>query len=47
MLQKIRSNSFKNELTDKLFTYKSYMYINSNVSKQMTDIKLLLLHSNT
>ena len=40
-------NSFKNEITYKLFTYKSYMYIYLDVCKQMTDIKLLLLHRNT
>ena len=27
--------------------YKSYMYIHLNVCKQMIDVKLLLLHSNT
>ena len=43
----ICSNSFKNEITYKLFTYKSYMYIYLNVCKQMADVKLLLLHSNT
>ena len=31
----------------KLFTYKSFMYIHLNVCKQITDVKLLLLHSNT
>ena len=44
--KQISSNSFKNEITDKLFTYKSYMYIYLNVRKQMTHIRLLLLHSN-
>ena len=28
-------SSFKNEITYKLFTYKSYMYIHLNVRKQM------------
>ena len=42
----ISSNTFKNEIT-KLFTYKSYMYIHFTVCKQMTDAKLLMLHSNT
>ena len=37
---------FKNEVTYKLFTYESYMYIYLNAYKQMTDVKLLLLHSN-
>ena len=41
------SNSFKNEITCKPFTYKSYMYIHLHVCKQMTDGKLLLLHRNT
>ena len=35
----ISSNSFKNEITHKLFTYKSYKYIHLNVRKQMTDVK--------
>ena len=46
-VQKISSNSFKNEIIYKLFTYKSYMYIHLNVCKQMTDVKFLLLHSNS
>ena len=41
------SNSFKNEITYKLLTHKLCMYIHLNDSKQMTDVKLLLLHSNT
>ena len=45
--KEISSNSFKNEITNKLFTYKSYMYIHLNVCKQMTDVKLLLLYSRT
>ena len=45
MCKQISSKSFKNEITYKLFTYK-YMYILLNVCKQMTDIKLLQLHSN-
>ena len=40
------SNSFKNEITNKLFPYESYMYIHLNVGKEITDVKLLLLHSN-
>ena len=40
--KQISSNSFKNEITNK-----SFMYINLNVNKQMTDVKLLLLHNNT
>ena len=47
MCKQISSNAFKNEITNKLFTYKSYMYIHLNVCKQMTDGKLLLLYSNT
>ena len=43
MCQQISSNSFKNEITDKLI---SNMYIYLNVCKQMTDDNLLLLHSN-
>ena len=31
--KQIRSNSFKNEITYKLFTYKSYMYMHLNVCK--------------
>ena len=47
MCKEITSYSFKNEFTNKLFPYKSYMYIYLNVFKQITDVKLLLLHSNT
>ena len=47
MCNQISSNSFKNKITNKLFNYKSYMHIHSNVCKQMTGVKLLLLHSNT
>ena len=42
----INSNSSKNEITNKQFTYKSYMYIPLNMCKQMTDAKFLLLHNN-
>ena len=28
----------KNQITHKLFTYKSYIYIHLNVCKQMTDV---------
>ena len=42
MCKQISSDSFKNEITDK-----HIMYIYLNVSKQMTDVKLSLLHSNT
>ena len=41
----ISSNSYKNEVTNNLFTYKLYMYIHLNVCKVMADVKLLLLHS--
>ena len=47
MGKQISSSSFKNEIIDKLFTYKSCMYIHSNECKQMTNVKLLQLHSNT
>ena len=47
MWKQINSNSFKNENTNKLFAYKSYMYIHLNGCERMTDVKLLLLHSNT
>ena len=39
MCKHISSNSFKNEITNKLIIYKSYMHIHLNVCKQMTDIK--------
>ena len=39
--QKIGSNSFKIEITYKVFTYKSYMYIHLSVCNEMTDVKLL------
>ena len=38
-----RSNFFKNEITYNQFIYKSYMYINLNVRKQMIVVSLLLL----
>ena len=41
--KQINSDSFKNEITNKLFTYKWYMYIHLNVCQQMTKVKLLLL----
>ena len=47
MCRQISSDSFKNEITYQLFIYKSYMYVYLNVFKQMTDVELLLLHSNT
>ena len=31
----------------KLFIYKSYLCIHLNVCKQMTDIKLLMIHDKT
>ena len=37
----------QNEITYKLFPSKWYMYINFNVCQQKTDVKLLLLYSNT
>ena len=47
MFKWISSNSLKNQITYKLVTYKWYMYIYLNACKQMTDVKLLLLHCNT
>ena len=47
MCKQISFNSFKNEIICKLFTKKSYMYIYLDVCKQMTDVKLLQLYSNT
>ena len=47
MCKEISSNVFENEMTNKLFTFKSYLYIHLNVYKQITDVKLLLLYSNT
>ena len=47
MCKQNSSDSFKNEINYKLFPYKLYMYIRLNVYKQMTDVKLLFLHSNT
>ena len=41
--KQISSNSFKNEITFKLF---NYTYIDINVCKEITDISLLLLHRN-
>ena len=43
----IHSYSFENKITYKLLTYKSYMYNRLTECKQMTDDKLLMLHSNT
>ena len=40
MCKQISSNLFKNEITYKLFTSKSYMYIHLSVCKEMTDIKI-------
>ena len=47
LCKQISRNSLKNEIINKLIPKKSYMYIYLNVCKQMTDIKLLLFHSNT
>ena len=46
MCKEIGSKSFNNRIICELFTYESYMYIYLDICKQMTDIKLLLLHSN-
>ena len=45
--KQVCSQPFKNEITYKLFTLKSYMYIHLNMCKQMTDANLLLLLRNT
>ena len=45
--KQISSNLSKKEITYSLFTYKSYMHIHLNVRKQMTDVKLLILYSNS
>ena len=47
LCRQISSNSFKNEITYKLFTYKSVLHIHLNVYKQITDVKLLVLKRNT
>ena len=47
MCKPASSNFFKNKITYKYFTYKSYLYVHLNVWKQITDVILLLLHSNT
>ena len=44
--KQISLNHLKEEIIYELFTYKTYMYIHLNVCKQMTDIKLFLLHRN-
>ena len=38
--KQINSNSCKNKISYKLFTYKSYMYNHLTVCKLMTDVKL-------
>ena len=38
--KQISSNSSKNKITHKLFTYKSYMYNQLTMCKQMTNVKL-------
>ena len=43
--KQISSNSFKNEIIDKLIRH--IMYIDLNECKQMTDVKLLLSHIKT
>ena len=45
MCEQISSNLYKNEITAKLILHIMYIYL--NVCKQMTDVKLLLIHSNT
>ena len=39
MCKQISSNSFKNEIAYQIFIYKSYVYIQLTVCKQMTDVK--------
>ena len=46
VFKQIISNSFKNEITYKLFPYKSYEYP-FTWCKQMTGVKLISFHSNT
>ena len=41
MCKQISSNSFKNKIAFKLFTYISYRHIHLIVCKQMTDVTLL------
>ena len=43
--KQVSSNSFKDEITDKLILYVMYDYL--NVCKQMTGAKLFVLHCNT
>ena len=43
MCKQISSNSFKNKITNKLIWHITYIYL--NVCKQMTEVKLLLLHT--
>ena len=38
--KEISFNSFKKEITNKPYTYKSYMYIHLNVCQQITVVKL-------
>ena len=39
----MNANSFTNEITYKIFTYKSHMYNYLTVCKQITDAELLVL----
>ena len=45
--KQISSNLKKDKITYKLFSYKSYIYNHSPMSKQISDVKLLELHWNT
>ena len=43
VFKQISSISFKKEITNKLFTYKSYVYIYLNVCEQTNDVKLFVI----
>ena len=47
MSKQMSSNSFKNQITNKLSTYESYIHFHLDVLRQKTGVKLLLLHSIT
>ena len=44
LCKQISCDSFKKEITNKLFTYKYFVYAHLNMHKQITGTKLLLLH---
>ena len=47
MYKQISSNFFNNRITYKLSSYKSYVYIDLTVYKQMIDIELTFMCPNT